>query len=152
MGFSKPYNYISTTWSTFPFCVFHCLWLPSWTPKRTPNPSSLILSAPKSYKKAACSYEQAAFLVRPMRFERTAFGVGVQRSIQLSYGRGYKKYYTIYCPVCKALSSVFFFLGRFLYRSSSEKMQPQYFCMYSPNSRASSCPSRKRGEKSRCRY
>lgn len=76
MGFSKPYNYISTTWSTFPFCVFHCLWLPSWTPRRTPNPSPLILSAPKSDKKAACSFEQAAFLVRPMRFERTAFGVG----------------------------------------------------------------------------
>ncbi len=65
----------------------------------------------KKLEKAACSYEQATFMVRPMRFERTAFGVGVQRSIQLSYGRGYERYYTISCPVCKAFSSVFFFLG-----------------------------------------
>ena len=137
--------------STFPFCLFHCLCLPLWTPKWMPNPSSLILSTPKSYKKAACSFEQAAFLVRPMRFERTAFGVGVQRSIQLSYGRGYEKYYTISIAVCKASCPVFFFFDRFLYRSSSEKIQPQYFCIYSPNSRALSCPSRKRGEKSRCR-
>ena len=92
-------------------CLFHRLWLPLWTPKWTPNPASPILSTLKSDKKAACSYEQAAFLVRPMRFERTAFGVGVQRSIQLSYGRGYKKYYTSFPPVCKAPSAGFFFFG-----------------------------------------
>ena len=28
-------------------------------------------------------------MVRPVRFERMAFGVGVQRYIQLSYGREY---------------------------------------------------------------
>ena len=43
-----------------------------------------------------------------MRFERTAFGVGVQRSIQLSYGRGYKRYYTIFHIVCKASGTLFY--------------------------------------------
>lgn len=52
-----------------------------------------------------------SLLVRPMRFERTAFGVGVQRSIQLSYGRGYRKYYTISPAFCKAPSAGFFFFG-----------------------------------------
>ena len=37
----------------------------------------------------------------------------------------------------------------FLYLSSSEKMQPQYFCIYSPSSRALFCPSRKPTRKSR---
>ena len=36
----------------------------------------LFYSLPKGCKKAACSFEQAALLVRPMRFEGTAFGVG----------------------------------------------------------------------------
>lgn len=43
-----------------------------------------------------------------MRFERTAFGVGVQRSIQLSYGRGYGMYYSIFPAICKASVSSFY--------------------------------------------
>ena len=70
-----------------------------------------IYSRYKSYKNPPFLTKQRVFLVRPMRFERTAFGVGVQRSIQLSYGRGYKKYYTSFPPVCKAPSAGFFFFG-----------------------------------------
>ena len=33
-------------------------------------------------------------VVRPVRLERMAFGVGVQRSIQLSYGRICRRHYT----------------------------------------------------------
>ena len=61
----------------------------------------------KSCKKPPVLANKRLYLVRPMRFERTAFGVGVQRSIQLSYGRGYKWYYTISPAVCKALAGVF---------------------------------------------
>ena len=66
-----------------------------------------IYSRYKSYKNPPFLTKRRVFLVRPMRFERTAFGVGVQRSIQLSYGRGYKWYYTISPAVCKALAGVF---------------------------------------------
>lgn len=65
-------------------------------------------------KKPPVLSNKRLFVVRPMRFERTAFGVGVQRSIQLSYGRGYKKYYTSFSAVCKASASGFFFFGFFL--------------------------------------
>ena len=68
-----------------------------------------IYSRYKSYKNPPFLTKQRVFLVRPMRFERTAFGVGVQRSIQLSYGRGYRKYYTISPAFCKAPSAGFFF-------------------------------------------
>ena len=50
-----------------------------------------LSTAPKKVtKKPLVLANKRLSLVRPMRFERTAFGVGVQRSIQLSYGRGYK--------------------------------------------------------------
>ena len=42
----------------------------------------------KSTRKTACFvWNRRFFLVRPMRFERTTFRVGVWHSIQLSYGR-----------------------------------------------------------------
>ena len=66
-----------------------------------------IYSRYKSYKNPPFLTKQRVFLVRPMRFERTAFGVGVQRSIQLSYGRGYGMYYSIFPAICKASVSSF---------------------------------------------
>ena len=42
------------------------------------------------YKNAVKSYDFTAFLVRPTRFERATYRVGVCHSIQLSYERIYE--------------------------------------------------------------
>ena len=42
------------------------------------------------YKKSLKSYDFKDFLVRPTRFERATYRVGVCHSIQLSYGRIYE--------------------------------------------------------------
>ena len=43
-----------------------------------------------SYKNTAKSYDFTVFLVRPTRFERATYRVGVCHSIQLSYERIYE--------------------------------------------------------------
>ena len=43
-----------------------------------------------SYKNDVKSYDFTAFLVRPTRFERATYRVGVCHSIQLSYERIYE--------------------------------------------------------------
>ena len=45
---------------------------------------------PSLYKNAVKSYDFTAFLVRPTRFERATYRVGVCHSIQLSYGHIYE--------------------------------------------------------------
>ena len=46
------------------------------------------MTPPNPQVSSTCSNWVGSFiLVRPVRFERMAFGVGVQRSIQLSYDR-----------------------------------------------------------------
>ena len=107
MGFFKSYHYTPTTRSARPLLPFPplALVMDAKTDAKSFTPY-FILS--KKLQKSRLSLRTSGFLVRPMRFERTAFGVGVQRSIQLSYGRGYGMYYSIFPAICKASVSSFY--------------------------------------------
>ena len=63
-----------------------------------PGKGTLPCNVFQTHKKALSrpvGWKQCCELVRPTRFERAAFGVGVRHSIQLSYGRIYKLYFIL---------------------------------------------------------
>ena len=57
-------------------------------------------------------WEEQVFLVRPTGFEPATFGVGVQRSIQLSYGREFLISITNESPSVKPLGEKKYFFEK----------------------------------------
>lgn len=80
MGFFKSYHYTPTTRSARPLLPFPplALVMDAKTDAKSFTPY-FILS--KKLQKSRLSLRTSGFLVRPMRFERTAFGVGAGLSI-----------------------------------------------------------------------